>query len=884
MTLGSIREVAALVVTATETATPVLNKVAAGVAGVQAATKQASLQSFGYSHAFSELGKAFTAYGAAAVGASVAAGKWAIDFESGMALVRTQVDLSNAAFARLEDRTLEVASTTSRSTDEITEGLYDVFSSLDVNAREGVKMIELFAQAAVAGNTDIRTATRGTVAMLNAYGLEAEKTNEILDLQFNLVRFGVGEYTEFASTIGMVLPSARAANQELDTLAGSLAYATRAGLSAAEAGTAVGRALDLISRPDTRTDMLKVLGVDVLDKATGDFKQMDEIITDMATTGGLAKLNNFERKKVLEKIFGQGEIRANRFFNTAIPNFKELDSLTRRVGDSAGAMQSAYDKMAKTFGVQWGIFINRLKTIGIEIANRVLPHVITFVKWLGSLLDRFDDLSPTVQKFIAYFIPISGILSLVAGAVFMLAGRILFLKSILEFTGVSFKFFAAASLGTVAAIAGLAVAGYLLIKNWDKVTAWWKRNWNTIKTVASAVIPFLTVLIGVKLVAAFTAMRTAAIAAAGAQNAGGIIGALSGIKFWALNAGRELTRASLGTISWTTAISRIISPTVAWAGAIGLVVAAAFAVHQQLARLNDQAAAYAKTAIKQGDSIAEMEQSMIDLGNTTTGVGGAILGIWDSISSFWSNATMNRAIEEVRNTWARWAGTMGASSEDLEIFNELMHRAEDLTRKESKAILAKIDNLSNMNVKLTKSERMMIANLAASGDYEAIMDILNGTLDRTLRGFENLNPEVRENMDAHIQAAKAAHNQAIREGQLKGQLDKVTGALKNLNPEVRENMDMHIRAALAARAQFEAERLLNNELIRGANIRPGAGASGRSGGGGNNPGGGGGGGNGGGNGGFTPGTASVTIQNLNVNRKDEDAVIRELDWALRTSI
>src|SRR5207237_6404073 len=117
---------------------------------------------------------------------------------------------------------------------------------------------------------------------------------------------------------------------------GALAFATRNGLNTAKAAISVARAIDLITRPKNAANLRKVLGIDVVYKATGQYKQLNQIITEMGTK--MAGMKQPEVIKTLRDIFGQGDIRAMRFFKVAIPNFRELNTLTRQTAQASGAL------------------------------------------------------------------------------------------------------------------------------------------------------------------------------------------------------------------------------------------------------------------------------------------------------------------------------------------------------------------------------------------------------------------------------------------------------------------------------------------------------------------------------------------------------------------
>lgn len=409
------------------------------------AGRQAYLKLFAYGAAFQTIGQWLRRFGYVALGAAAAGVKLGADFDAGMRLVRTQTQLTNREFDSMSSSVINMSVATGKSTKELSEGLFDIFSSIFVNAKEAKEMLGLFAKAAVAGQTDVRSAARGTIGIMNAFGLSAKDTSRVLDLQFNLVRFGVGTYEDFARAIGKLSPSVVAAGGTIETMTGLLAFTTRGGMNAANSVTSLARAYDLISRPKVVKALHKVLGVDAVDKATGKYKQLDQIVTEMATTGGLAKLSAYERKKVLQKIFGQGEIRANRFFNLAIPRFQDLNKVMGEVAGpgAAGALNRGFKEMSRSGRVVLDRLVASGKALLITLGKYLIPVVADIAKKFEGAVKWFRGLDDSTKSLIAKFLVFGGAAALVSGVIFGMLGQVL------RFTA----FFARAEIG-VGALAG----------------------------------------------------------------------------------------------------------------------------------------------------------------------------------------------------------------------------------------------------------------------------------------------------------------------------------------------------------------------------------------------------------------------------------------------
>jgi TP901 family phage tail tape measure protein len=459
---------------------PVLDRV-----GASATRLQTSFQAFGAGLALTRVGQVMQDAGKKILGFEAAVFNMALTFNEQMAQVQTQAQLSSGGIERLSKSALDSAKRWGQSSGTIAEGLYDIFSSMETGVRGAEIMIDNFAQAATAGSTDVRTVSRSIISEMNALGYSAKDTEYLLDLQFQTVRKGVFTYEQFASAIGNVLPSAASMGQEIDNISGAIAFLSRQGFTASQSTISVARALDQLTR--NRGDIKDVLGVDIVDKATGEYKQLDEIMTEFSEK--LSGKSGPQIEKALQEIFGAGEIRANRFLRAAITNIDDFNKMVGNMGGNkvAGQLDKAFDIMEKAPAVQMRILAEQLKAIGIEIATRFIPAFQKIVGWLQKALDWFDQLSPGVQNFLTMLMTAGGVFLLVGGFITKLVGNILLLFSVLKFTGgvgIAVGAFTAIS----AAVIALGVAAYLIYKNWDKVGPFLADVWEGIQAAAEAVV------------------------------------------------------------------------------------------------------------------------------------------------------------------------------------------------------------------------------------------------------------------------------------------------------------------------------------------------------------------------------------------------------------
>ncbi len=418
----------------------------------------------------------------------------AIDFRNDAALAFTQMfEVGDASIDDIQEAMLRVGREVPVPFDEMAEAMFDIFSSIEATVPEAEVILREVSKAAVAGQTDVRSAMVPTIAMMNAFGLTAEDMEFILDQQFTTVQRGILTYGDFTQTIGKVIPAAKASGQTIETMGATVAFLTKNGLSAAMAGTSAARAFELFANPKTVKN-LEDAGIAVRD-SRGEFRQINDVLADMDSIfGGLTAP---ERKEKFIEIFGQGRIQARRFFDIAIPNWEEFNTLVETFTSekTLGAMQKAYDIMMDQPRQKIDLLKNRFHALRLEIGGKFIPMLLdVFLPIADRILDWWESLDDAMKTNIAKwagwgavatiaigaFITILGVGKLIA-AVFGVKG----IAGVITAIGVPMLKF----LGWIGLIASIAI---FVWKNWDKIIELWEtRLLPAIKAVVEFLRPFV---------------------------------------------------------------------------------------------------------------------------------------------------------------------------------------------------------------------------------------------------------------------------------------------------------------------------------------------------------------------------------------------------------
>lgn len=411
-----------------------------------------------------------------------------VEYEKQSALTRTQVDKFATSLQDVEAIGLRIADAIGVPFEQIQPALYNIFSSMEVGAAQAEKLLGTFAKAAVAGQTSIENASTATIGILNAFQLPLKSVNHLMDVQFQLVKEGIGTYDEWSQRIGLVTPSAVRFGQSVDMMAAALAASTRMGISAARSATAVSRAMDAMSNPQAVKNM-KALGVEAYD-ASGKFRPMIDIMKDFRAK--LMALPNKERIKTLLDVFkgAGGTIEARRFLQNMLltpGNLELFQNILGSMQKSAGSFEEAYSIMADTTATKSELMANKWEEVKIAAGKTLVPIFTTIIDKVTQLLNWFNKLSPGTQAIIVKIMAWGVALMGVVGIFLLLTSvGLAFAAAMVVVEGSVLAIIAIVS-AAIIVLAGLGVAFAVLMAKSKNFRDHVAEVWQWIKDLASAI-------------------------------------------------------------------------------------------------------------------------------------------------------------------------------------------------------------------------------------------------------------------------------------------------------------------------------------------------------------------------------------------------------------
>ena len=400
------------------------------------------------------------------VGAGAASLKFAGDFEESINKVSTIADTAVKSTDEIKEGIMSLSDQLGIASTELSEALYQTISATGDTANS-LDYVEVASKAAIGGFTDTATAIDGLTTVLNAYGLKgSEAIQKVSDQMLMAQNYGKTTFGEMASSIGNVIPIAASLNITTEELFGSIATLTKNGIQTSQAITGLKAAYSNILKPSKEAAELAAnLGIEFNAahlKSVGWAKFLDEI---REKTGG-----NSEQ---LATLFGSVEA-LNSVTVLATTGAEDFAGALDAMSKSAGATEKAFTKMDQGTKDSIEDTLNKLKNLGIELADTFLPTVNKLLDKVSEWIDKFKALDDGTKETIVKL----AVLAAAMGPVLTIGGKMA--SGIGSIIGIFSKFKAASTAATAAtsatatgfSLAGAAAkAGALLLNPWTAAIA-----------------------------------------------------------------------------------------------------------------------------------------------------------------------------------------------------------------------------------------------------------------------------------------------------------------------------------------------------------------------------------------------------------------------------
>jgi len=303
--------------------------------------------------------------GLVSAGFGVLSVKLAGDFQKSLLEVSTLMKNTNSeTLPNLSNELRKVAGSSGLALSSLSKAKYDIVSAGFSKAAESAKILDVSTQLAVGGVTSAAAAADLLTTSLNAFGFTSADADRVSDSLFTTVRLGKTTMDELASSMGQVLPFAKSMNLSFEDVGASMATLTASGISTAEATTALRATITALSAPsDGAKRAMNEAGISV--------KKFDDGTVDLIST--IEQFKGLDQETIKKFI---PNVRAILGVQTLANNFNVLKGNVKEFADSsAGATDTAFNKMAKGFNTTFNRLKNNIQSVMIEIGNVIIEKI-----------------------------------------------------------------------------------------------------------------------------------------------------------------------------------------------------------------------------------------------------------------------------------------------------------------------------------------------------------------------------------------------------------------------------------------------------------------------------------------------------------------------------
>lgn len=478
--------------------------------------------------------------------------KSGIDFETAFTGVKKTVDATDKQLDELRQGILDMSKEMPESAEEIA-GVAEAAGQLGIKTDDILSFTKVMVQLGDTTNLSSQEAATALAKFANITKMSADDYDNlgavIVDLGNNFATTEadiVQLMTRLASTgeiVGLSEPQMAALATTLSSL----------GIEAEAGGTAISKLLKMLevaskSFPDAKAKIdatgfsLQELK-QIQDESGKRFKQIawnigltsDELKTAMSNVQSLENfasaagvsaeefnkaygedavkalglfisgLNDTERngKSAVEILEGMGitEVR----LSNAILAMSTSEGLLTSALDTANqawdentALQKEAEQRYGTVESNIEILKNKLNALGVTLSDNLLPSFHNFVVWIGNIIDKFSQMSPTAQKVIitiASIVAAIGPLLLIGGKLLIFGTQLAKAISIVRAAILAINPIMLGSVGAIGIIIAAIVAVIAIFKYlWDNCEGFrnfWINLWNGIKDAFWKVINFI---------------------------------------------------------------------------------------------------------------------------------------------------------------------------------------------------------------------------------------------------------------------------------------------------------------------------------------------------------------------------------------------------------
>lgn len=405
------------------------------------------------------------------VGLGTAAVKTAASFEAGMSKVQATSGASGKQLEQLSAKAKEMGAKTKFSATEATDA-FNYMAMAGWKTGDMMKGIEPIMKLAGATNTDLASTSDIVTDALTAFGKTSKDTTKLTNIMASASANANTNVSMLGESYKYVAPVAGSLGYSMKDTTKALALMANSGIKASQGGTSLRAVLTNMAKPSkTVTGAMNALGLSLTDNK-GKMKPLNNLMIEMRQKfSGLTEAQKAQYAASLAGKTGMSGLLA--IVNASDKDWKKL---SKSITDGKNACGKMYDVSQNNLNGALTILKSTVESIAINFGERLTPYVKKATQHIQRLADKFNSLNKKQQDTI---IKVALVAAAVGPAVLIFGKMVTGIGKVVTAFGTLGKMFR--TYGTIAgmlsspsaiavgAVAAVAVAALLIVKNWSKV-------------------------------------------------------------------------------------------------------------------------------------------------------------------------------------------------------------------------------------------------------------------------------------------------------------------------------------------------------------------------------------------------------------------------------
>ncbi|MEJ9151069.1 phage tail tape measure protein [Bacillus smithii] len=338
--------------------------------------------------------------------------KKSMDFEAQIDRVGAIAGATPAELNKLKQSALDLGASTSKSATEVAQA-QEIMAAMGYKTNEIIAALPGVISAAEASGEDMALVADTVSAALNSFGLKASEASRVADILAQSANDSAAGIEDMQYTFKYAAPIAKSLGISLEELAAATEIMSNAGIKGEQAGTTLRGGLIQLLKPSEETSkMMEKLGIEVED-SKGNFVGLANLIKNISKS-----LDGQTRSQKLANLASMvGTEAASGFLTLMEAGPDKINKYTKSLQNSAGASQEAAKKMKDNLKGALENLSGAFETAQISVGNALAPAIRKVAEILQGLIDRFNKLSPSTQRFIAIGAAVMAIFAGIATAI-----------------------------------------------------------------------------------------------------------------------------------------------------------------------------------------------------------------------------------------------------------------------------------------------------------------------------------------------------------------------------------------------------------------------------------------------------------------------------------